>query len=78
MESLLFNGKMCQERLDFCTTHVFRVALGVKEDEAMNPINVGFLSPVGIILEPNDISNLIEQFSGWMRHGRNQKLVHPH
>jgi hypothetical protein len=72
----LFDGKMRQERLDFCTPHVFGVALVVKEDEATNPIHVGFLSPVGIMLEPNDISNLVEQFSGWMRHNRNQKLVH--
>jgi hypothetical protein len=53
----------------------FGVALATKEDETTNPINVGFLSPIGVVLEPNDISNLIEQLSGWMRHDGNERLV---
>lgn len=44
----------------------------MKEDETANPINVGFLSPIGVVLEPNDISKLIEQFSGWVRHNESR------
>jgi hypothetical protein len=36
----------------------------MKQDVSTNPGDVGLLCPVGVALKPNDIPDLIEEFTG--------------
>jgi hypothetical protein len=47
-----------------CPAHFLRVAFVVKQEVTMNPINVALLGAVGVVLETNRITNLIEQLAG--------------
>ena len=40
----------------------------VKQDEAANPLYVGFFGPVGVMFESDDISHLIQQFRRALLH----------
>jgi hypothetical protein len=53
-----------EERLHLGAAHVLRMALGVEQDEARDPIHIGLLGAVGIVLEAQRVANLIEQFLG--------------
>jgi hypothetical protein len=44
------------------------VPLIVEEDEAADPLNLGFFSAIGVVLEPNDLTNLVKELSGWVLH----------
>ena len=55
---------MSQEGFDFCRPHLFGVTFAMKQNVSANPGDVGLLCSVGVMLEPNDIPNLIEEFTG--------------
>jgi hypothetical protein len=40
----------------------------VEEDEAANPLNVGFFCPIGVVFEANGIADLVKELSGWVLH----------
>jgi hypothetical protein len=62
-------GEVGQKGFDFGDTHVLGMTLVVKEDVAANPLDVGFCCPLGIMLEPNGTTDLVEQFFlGWGCH----------
>ncbi len=53
---------MGQKRFDFGFAHLLGMPLVVKQDEAANPLYVGFFGSVGVVFESDDISHLIQQF----------------
>jgi hypothetical protein len=44
------------------------VPLIVEEDEAADLPNIVFFSAIGVVLEPNDLTNLVKELSGWVLH----------
>ena len=53
---------MRQKRLNLRTSHIARMFLSVKENEAPDPMDIGFLGPNGKVLEPDHLPHLIEEF----------------
>lgn len=53
---------MGQEGLDFGGAHLGGVALAVEENEAAHPVHVGLFGAVGIMLEPKDFPEWVQQF----------------
>jgi len=51
-----------QKRLHLGRPHVARMLLAVKQDEAPNPLNVLRFRPDAVMLDPNSLAHLIEQF----------------
>jgi hypothetical protein len=62
------HGQVGQERFNLSVAHVFRMALVVKQDEARDPIHIGFFGTEGIMLEAQSITHLVEQFLWVWRH----------
>lgn len=63
-----FNCEVGEEGFDFGDTHFVGVTLVVEEDEAANPLNVGFFCAIGIVLEANGIADLVKELSRWALH----------
>jgi hypothetical protein len=42
----------------------------MKQNVTSNPLNIGLLCAIGIMLQPDGITDLIEQFPGWAFHGK--------
>jgi len=57
-----FHGQVGQEGLDFGGAHLGGVAFAAEEDEAAHPVHVGLFGAVGIMLEPEDFPELVQQF----------------
>ena len=50
--------------------HVLGMALAVEQNVARDPIHVGLLGAIGLVFEPQHITNLVEEFfGGWLFHG---------
>ena len=54
--------EMRKERFDFQPAHVARVALGVEVDEAAHPVQVRLLRAQAVVLHPQALAVLLEQF----------------
>ena len=52
---------MCEKGFNFNRTHLLRMSLVVKQDEATNPLHIGFFSTVGIVPHPNCVAHLIQR-----------------
>ena len=52
---------MREECFDLWRAHVGRVALAVVEDEALDPVHVGLLGAVAVVLDAQSIAHAIEQ-----------------
>jgi hypothetical protein len=63
-----FDRQVGEERLHLGAAHVLRVAFGVEQNVARDPIGVGLLGAIGIVLEPQRIAHLIEKFFGRLLH----------
>ena len=57
---LFLNGQVGEEGFNIRDAHLLGMALMMKQDVAANPLHVGLLCTVGIVLEPNSLSNLVE------------------
>jgi hypothetical protein len=58
-----------EEGFDLCCSHFSRMAFIVKKDIPPRPMNVGFLGAIGIIeimLQTDCVSDLVEEFSGFL------------
>jgi len=54
------------------------MTLVVKQNVATNPIEIAFLSAVGIVLEANSIAHLVKEFFGTVIHNgkmRRNRLI---
>jgi len=60
--TLLFDGKLCEEGLDFWVSHFFGVAFVVEEKAAFDPVIVSLSGAVGVLLGARDAASLIEKF----------------
>ena len=72
-----FDSQMGEEGDDFGRAQVFGVAFVMEEDEAFDPIHIGFFGADGIVFEADGVAKLIEEFgrvfrrvihrrSGWL------------
>jgi len=50
---------MIQEGFNLWNPHIFGVTLFMKQNVTPNPLDVGFLSPVGVVFEANLVFNLV-------------------
>src|SRR6266536_5027389 len=64
---LFVNCQVGEEGFNFRRIHLAGMALVVKEDEALNPVGIGFFGTDGIVLDTQGLANLIEEFGrvGW-------------
>jgi len=71
---------MGQKRFDLAPRglppHRAWVALVVKENEALDPGNVGFLSSIGVALQTDTVTELVKQFLGSLRTIAETRLRH--
>jgi hypothetical protein len=44
------------------------MALVVEQNEAANPLDVGFFCAVGVVLEPDSVSDLVQESFWWILH----------
>lgn len=52
---------MVEERGDFGLAHLQRVALAVKVDKTLDPLDVGLLRARAVVPPPDGIAHLVEQ-----------------
>lgn len=71
----LLHGQVREEGLDFGRAHVLRVALVMKEDEALDPMDVGLLGARGVVLAANGLADLVEQLLGARFRGHFGRLM---
>jgi hypothetical protein len=50
------------------TSHFVGVTFVVEENEAANPLNIGFFGAVEVVFEANVIAHLVKELSGWVLH----------
>ena len=53
---------MCQERGNFRFRHFARMTFAVKENVALDPVDVDLLSANAEMFAPNHVAHLVEQF----------------
>jgi hypothetical protein len=53
--------KVCQKRLDFGSPHLVRMALLVKEDVPLDPMDIRFFCADAVVPDPNGLAKAIEQ-----------------
>lgn len=58
-----FHGEVGQERLHFRRSQVLGVTLAVKEDEALDPVQVRLLGADAVVLEADDGAHLLQERS---------------
>jgi hypothetical protein len=61
-------GHVGEELLDFSGIHLPGVFLVMAEDEAFDPIDLGFLTAEGVVSPAQGMTDLIEQFGGMVFH----------
>jgi hypothetical protein len=66
---VVVDGQVGEEGGDFGRAHVFGVAFVMEEDEAFDPVHVGFFGADGIVLETNGLAKLVEEFRRGIRRG---------
>ena len=57
---VLCDGQMGEESFDLCATHLPGMLLVMKEDKAPDPVHVGLFGMDGVMLEPDDLTHLID------------------
>jgi hypothetical protein len=57
--SVSVHGKGCEKLFDFYFTHLTRVLLVMKEDEAFDPVDVGLLGLVTIVPKAKHVTDLV-------------------
>ncbi len=55
---------MGQKSRDFCAAHIFGMMFMVKQNKATDPLDVGLLVLVRLVLNADGIADAIEQFLG--------------
>jgi len=60
---VLVHGQVGQEGLDFGRAHVFGMAFVVEQDEALDPVHVGFFGADRIVLDADGIAHTSTQLS---------------
>lgn len=61
---MVFGRQMREEGADFRNPHFAGVTLVMEEDEAPNPVDVGFFGAERIMFETQRLPDQIEQFRG--------------
>ena len=64
----MIHGQVGEKGLNFGAAHLTWVPLVVEQDETFDPVYVGLLCVNGIMLEPQNIPNLVEQLPGALFH----------
>jgi len=57
-----------EKGLDLGGSHLGRMTLVVKEDEAADPVHVGLFGANGIVFEVDSVAHLVEEFLGFFGH----------
>ncbi len=57
-----FLGEVGKESLDFWCAHFAGVTFVMEEDEAFDPVDVGFFGAIGIVFEAQGFADLVKQF----------------
>lgn len=55
------DGEMIQEALDFVITHDFWVLFVIEKDELTNPVEIGLLGSVAVLLGPDLCANRLQK-----------------
>ena len=55
----LINGKISQEAVYFLFSHIVRMAFVVKQDEFLNPVDIGLFSSVAVMFYPDGLSDSV-------------------
>ena len=55
-------GEVGEESLDFWSAHFEGVTFVMEEDEAFDPVDVGFFGAIGIMFEAQGFADLVEKF----------------
>jgi len=58
---MFLDGQVGEKGFDLLGAHLFGVALVVEEDEAADPVHIGFLGADGVVLAADDLAHDIEQ-----------------
>ncbi len=65
---LAMGGQVTQKAVDLALAHVFRMGFAAVEfDESENPVAVGLLRTVGIVVISEDLADLVHQPQAWIR-----------
>jgi hypothetical protein len=59
------DSKIGEEGFDFRNAHIFWMALLMKQNIALNPLDVSNFGSVGVTLETDSIANLVERLLRW-------------
>ena len=53
---------MGQKRFNLGSAHVFRMLLVVEQDESADPVDIGLFGAEAVMLGPDFVADLIEEF----------------
>jgi len=67
---VLIDGEMGEEGFDLGGAHVGGVLFAMKEDEALDPVDVGLFGAEGVVFEAEFVPHLIQEFYRWCVHLR--------
>ena len=67
--NLLVDSQIRQECFNFRPPYVFGVALVRKRDVSSDPVDVGFLCAVGVVIQPHGLAYLTQQFCRLLLNG---------
>jgi hypothetical protein len=78
MKGLILSGRadlsldreVSEEGFNFWSIHFVGMTFVVEENKPPDPLNISFFGAVGVMLETNSISNLVEELFGWRLHER--------
>jgi hypothetical protein len=73
--NIFCRGQVNEKSFDFWNSHIFKMLLVMKQDVTSNPLNIGLLCAIGIMLQPDGITDSIEEFPRWAFHGKQNKLT---
>ena len=54
-------GEMIQETLNFAITHHLRVLLVIEQNELADPVEIGFLCSIAVLLRPDFCANRLQK-----------------
>jgi hypothetical protein len=71
---LAFDGKRCQEDLDFASAHLAGMTLAVKENESLDRVDILCFSAYAVMAQADLITHLVEKL-GWGVSGFGRRIL---
>jgi len=62
--NLTLHRQVSEKGVDFFAAHLLGVSLVVKQDKATDPEKIRFLGLVGVVFDPEGITDLLQELSG--------------